>query len=74
MIDVAPVRRRAGSWRRRGQEIACGAGQVHYSIGVTCRFTRGNFFRIYVGKSNTSFPDMHLFSPNFRVYIVISNN
>jgi hypothetical protein len=72
MIDVAPVRRRAGSWRRRGQEIACGAGQAHYSIGVTCRFTCGNLFRIYVGKSNTSFPDMHIFTSECHAHIVIS--
>ncbi len=72
MIEVAPVRRRAGSWRRRGQEIACGAGQDHYSIGVMQRFTYGNFFHISVGKSNTSFPDMHIFPPDCRAHIVIS--
>jgi hypothetical protein len=44
MIDVAPMRRRAGGWQGAGQEIVCGAGQSHYSTGTITRFTHGNFF------------------------------
>jgi len=53
MVDVAPMRRRAGGWRESGQEIVCGAGQSHYSTGAVTKFTQGNFFSQSVGKSNT---------------------
>jgi hypothetical protein len=53
MIEVAPLRRRAGVWRGSGQEIVCGAGQFHYSTGVGTRFTQSNFFSQFVVESNT---------------------
>jgi hypothetical protein len=42
-----------------GQEIVCGAGQSHYSIGDLRCFTHGNFFLQFVGESNTLLPSMH---------------
>jgi hypothetical protein len=53
MIDVAPVRRRAVGWRGSGQENVCGAGQVNYSTATLAGFMHGNFFSLFVGKSNT---------------------
>jgi hypothetical protein len=68
MIDVAPMRRRAGGWLGSGQEIVCGAGQSHYSIGTITGFTHGNFFSRYVGESNTLLPN---WQAHFRVFSLI---
>jgi hypothetical protein len=71
MIDVAPMRRRAGGWRESGQEIVCGAGQFHYSTGAVARFTHGNFFSQDVGESNTFLSN---WQGQFRVFWAILIN
>jgi hypothetical protein len=74
MMDVAPMRRRAGGWRESGQEIVCGAGQSHYSTGTVVRFTHGNFFSQYVGESNTLLSNWQSYDGVFWSILINSVN
>nr|WP_143028957.1 hypothetical protein [Massilia sp. PDC64] len=72
MIDVAPLRRRAGGWQGSGREIVCGVGQSHYSIGDTRRFTCGNFFSYFCRQIQHILATSTPFPAGFHINIVIS--